>query len=218
MLEKKPQNRLGFSNIEDVKKHSWIKYYNWSKLYNKQLIPPFVPLKNQLNFDKNYVKKEDKIPKVVKSVYEKWLKNKSNPDPFKNYYFDINLQEKINILTPQNIIPKEVNKTPSTNNNTPLPFQLNKNVQIPHYINSFKKEEIKWSYSESKKGKNEKETIDFNDLNFKIKVQRKAQNEIIKKEKIYPKETFIVQENKTIKNMDYILSKYYQSKKFSINN
>ena len=200
-----------------MKKHSWIKYYNWSELYNKQLLPPFVPPKNNLNFDKNYVKKKEKIPKEIKSLYEKWLKDKSNLDPFKNYYFDINLQEKLDILLPQNKI-KGVSKTPSTNYYTPTPFQLNKNVQIPYYNNSSKKDEIKWSYSDSIKEKNEKETIDANGLNFKIKVQHKTRNEIIKNEKNHSEKFLVIQQNKTIKNMDYILSKYYQNKKIPINN
>ena len=36
-------NRLGLDGPNEVKSHPWLKNYPWSKLYNKELEPPFIP-------------------------------------------------------------------------------------------------------------------------------------------------------------------------------
>lgn len=68
------------------------------------MTPPFVPPKGENNFDKEYVYAEEKEDKNTKKLYELWLKS-SPVDPFLNFDYD----ERI-----------EANKTPSTNNSTPL--------------------------------------------------------------------------------------------------
>jgi hypothetical protein len=34
---------LGVNGPEEVKNHPWFKDYPWTKLYNKEIDPPFIP-------------------------------------------------------------------------------------------------------------------------------------------------------------------------------
>lgn len=43
---------------EEVKEHPWFADYDWNKLYNKQIKPPFVPKAEDDNFDANYTNQE----------------------------------------------------------------------------------------------------------------------------------------------------------------
>lgn len=43
MIQRKPNNRLGVNGPEEVKNHPWLKDFPWSKLFNKEMEPPFIP-------------------------------------------------------------------------------------------------------------------------------------------------------------------------------
>lgn len=37
LIQRKPQNRLGFNGIEEIKAHPWVRTINWDRLYCKEI-------------------------------------------------------------------------------------------------------------------------------------------------------------------------------------
>lgn len=44
LLEKNPQNRLGYKDAEEIKNHPWFEKVNWTALMNRSIKAPFVPI------------------------------------------------------------------------------------------------------------------------------------------------------------------------------
>ena len=42
-IQRKPNNRLGYNSILEIKNHKWIKNYDWCELYLHKLKPHFIP-------------------------------------------------------------------------------------------------------------------------------------------------------------------------------
>ena len=63
LLIKKPEKRLGYKNINEIKNHPWFKKVDWVSLYNKKTVAPFIPPQNTNNFDPKFNDKyeENKI-------------------------------------------------------------------------------------------------------------------------------------------------------------
>ena len=128
-MQKEPNNRLGIENINDIKKHSWIRYYQWDDLYNRRIVPPFIP-QNKDNYERLFVAAKDHIPKDAIRTYKKWLKENTINNPFDCYYFISSQQFESN------------SSTPSTNNNTPTLLNksfkesFNSNVNINWTFNN----------------------------------------------------------------------------------
>ena len=55
LLIKNPKKRIGYLEPSEIKNHIWIKDYPWDKLLNKEIIPPFVPVNSDYNFDIKHV-------------------------------------------------------------------------------------------------------------------------------------------------------------------
>lgn len=51
MIQRKPNNRLGWNGIDEIKHHPWLKGFAWNKLLQRQLAAPFVPKKIGENHD-----------------------------------------------------------------------------------------------------------------------------------------------------------------------
>ena len=43
LIQRKPNNRLGYNSILEIKNHKWIKNYDWCELYLHKLKPHFIP-------------------------------------------------------------------------------------------------------------------------------------------------------------------------------
>ena len=43
LLERDPTKRIGANGVDEIKDHKFFKGINWTKLYNKELKPPFIP-------------------------------------------------------------------------------------------------------------------------------------------------------------------------------
>jgi hypothetical protein len=43
LLKRNKESRLGYSGIEELKKHEWLRSINWRKLARKEIAPPFIP-------------------------------------------------------------------------------------------------------------------------------------------------------------------------------
>jgi len=86
LLQRKPVNRLGLRGANEVKEHSWFKDYPWKALYEKKVVPKYVP-KIGDNFDKKYCEQPDKIGEETKERYEKYLREESTQTIFKDFYY-----------------------------------------------------------------------------------------------------------------------------------
>lgn len=103
MIQRKPQNRLGYNGINEIKDHPWLKFYPWKDLYQKKIESPFIPKSND-NFDKKYCQGPDKIGNETLERYQNYYKKDALSDVFINYSFENILTTKGNIqnLTNQN--------------------------------------------------------------------------------------------------------------------
>lgn len=50
LLKKHPEERLGYSNIEEIKNHKWLKNIDWNKLVNKKYNSSIEPIRRKSNF------------------------------------------------------------------------------------------------------------------------------------------------------------------------
>lgn len=41
-------------NIDEIKKHPWLRDTDWEGYYNKEIIPPFIPSMRESNFDPEF--------------------------------------------------------------------------------------------------------------------------------------------------------------------
>jgi hypothetical protein len=89
LLQRKPSNRLGLRGAQEVREHTWLKYYPWKELYEKKLDSPFLP-KSGDNFDAKYCNAPDKIGENTKEKYEGYMRNETYKDAFKEFYFYLN--------------------------------------------------------------------------------------------------------------------------------
>ena len=69
LLIRKPEQRLGYKGINELKEHPWLKYYPWVLIKDKRLPSPFVP-ENKDNFDKRYCENVEHIGEDTKTRYE----------------------------------------------------------------------------------------------------------------------------------------------------
>ena len=86
LLIRKPEKRLGFGNVFQVKNHSWVKFFPWDKLYNKELIAPFIPF-NGDNFDSKYCNAIEKIGLNTQKRYEYYIKGYDLNSFFVNFTY-----------------------------------------------------------------------------------------------------------------------------------
>ena len=87
LLMRKPEQRLGFRGINELKEHPWLKYYPWLLIKDKSLPSPFVP-ENKDNFDKRYCENIEHIGEETKTRYEEILLDNNYGNYFKNFYYN----------------------------------------------------------------------------------------------------------------------------------
>ena len=105
-LIRKPENRIGYKGINELRAHPWLKYYPWEMLYRKSLPSPFIP-ENKDNFDKRYCESSDLITEDTKLRYEEILMSDHYNTAFTKFYYNIdeNQKKKIN----NNKLKKKIN-------------------------------------------------------------------------------------------------------------
>ena len=86
LLQRKPDLRLGYKGIWELKQHRWLKFFPWDKLIKKELESPFIPEKKD-NFDKKYCEANDSINIETKVRYEKYKSEMDYENYFKNFTF-----------------------------------------------------------------------------------------------------------------------------------
>ena len=70
LIQRKPVNRLGKNDINEVVNHPWFDDFDWDNCSKKQINAPYVP-KSGDNFDKNYCLQSNKIGTETMERYEK---------------------------------------------------------------------------------------------------------------------------------------------------
>ncbi len=90
LLQRKPNKRLGYNNISELKEHPWMKDIDWELLNNKELKAPFLPYSNKENFDKEYCEGEEKIGEETMERYDEYIQSEFFEGLFPNYtYIDM---------------------------------------------------------------------------------------------------------------------------------
>ena len=84
LLKRKPGQRLGIKGVLEVKNHEWFNDIDWKKIYNKNIIAPFIP-KNGDNYDHKYCNAEEQINLSTIERYEEIVRSL---DYYNNYVFD----------------------------------------------------------------------------------------------------------------------------------
>ena len=92
LLIRRPEKRLGFKGIYELKEHSWLKYYPWEQLEKKKLPSPFEPEKKD-NFDKRYCESVDRIGEDTKLRYEEIILEQNYQKEFINFKYNKDEEE-----------------------------------------------------------------------------------------------------------------------------
>ena len=72
LIQRKPKNRLGYTNIDEVKHHKWFNNFDWGSLQSGLMKSPYVPKKLD-NFDKKYCSAIEKIGNETIQRYNQYL-------------------------------------------------------------------------------------------------------------------------------------------------
>ena len=104
LIKRKPEERLGKDGIEEIKRHPWLKFFNWKDLYLMKIKPPYVPSSND-NFDSKYCNSEEFIPEEIQIKYENIMRSIRYKFIFEDYkYYN---RKKDNLIN--KIINREMN-------------------------------------------------------------------------------------------------------------
>ena len=217
LLMRKPEERLGYKGIEELKDHPWLRYYPWDSIKDKSLPSPFVP-QNKDNFDSKYCKSIEYIGEETRIRYEEILSDDNYELYFKNFYYNIDEDKKrsndILLYNKNKNKSKKINdkniKIGKDNNNLK---NINKIYNFLHKINNTPNEKNK------KKMKNKKENYKSNLILINFNINNITNNNI--KNKI---NNFFLNKNKsnnltdTIKKFGRKSNSNHRCKKTNISN
>ena len=184
LLQKKPNKRLGYNGIKEIKSHIWMRDINWNALKRKELVAPFIPYSNRENFDKMYCEKNEDLGRATLARYKEYTESELFMDAFNGYtYADISYLKKI-IKIKKN--KEEINKTNIYNNNELKNEENNKEILIKTPSTKMRKNNSVFiDDKKSKLSKNNKKLNNSNSqkyLNFGInlfKISKDSRNKKI---------------------------------------
>lgn len=81
---RKPKQRLGHNDINEIKDHEWLIDINWNKLLEHKITSPFTP-KNEDNFDKKFCEGVEKLGEETLTRYKFYMQNEDYSSLFENY-------------------------------------------------------------------------------------------------------------------------------------
>ena len=87
LLKRKPNKRLGYNGIKELKSHIWMRDINWNALKRKELSAPFIPSHHKDNFDKNYCENIEDIGRATLARYKEYKKSDLFLDAFNGYTY-----------------------------------------------------------------------------------------------------------------------------------
>ena len=138
LIIRKPNRRLGYNGILEIKQHPWLKYFNWKDLYLQKINPPYSPDFYERMNDSYYYPTHKKGLKTIER-YMKIKKSQKYLNEFKLYeYYDRrkdqnikNLIEEDNILSDNDSSQNDnVNRNNKEMKNTTSLFNTNKSRNI----------------------------------------------------------------------------------------
>jgi len=89
LIQRKPEERIGYKGSLEIKNHSWLKFFKWKQLYNKALESPIKIeiFGKQIKSEKN--DQTDKLGSLSKEKYDNFLKSQEVKDCFANFTYYI---------------------------------------------------------------------------------------------------------------------------------
>ena len=110
LIKRKPEDRLGKNGIDEIKKHPWLKYFNWKDLYLMKIKAPFIPPETD-NFDSKYCNMEEILSEEEQIKYKNIMNSIRYKFIFEDYkYYN---RQKDNLIN--NVINKEMNISKNIN-------------------------------------------------------------------------------------------------------
>ena len=135
LLQRKPNKRLGYQNISEIKENPWMEDIDWDLLSKKELEAPFLPYSNKENYDKEYCEGEEKIGEDTLERYDEYIQSEYFEGLFPNYtYVDMDqiydYQKTYNNANNENNINNSNNIYNKTNYNRIITDNDNKNNNL----------------------------------------------------------------------------------------
>ena len=140
LIQRKPNMRLGYKGINQIKTHKWFNRFSWEDLYNMKIEAPFIPSDDD-NYDANICTKEDIINNESIERLNKIMLSNEYKTCFKNYLFfniyDENNNIENNFINPhkkyeeKKIINNNNQNKENQNKKTPQSPKLKKRIKIP---------------------------------------------------------------------------------------
>ena len=145
LLQRKPNKRLGYKNIEEIKQHPWMKDLNWELLAKKELKAPFLPYTDKENYDKEYCEGDEKIGDKTLERYEEYTQSECFESLFVNYtYMDISkvvsYKKKYGNINEENKNNKKIYH--NTNYNVKSKLADDENFQTIYSLNKANKDNL----------------------------------------------------------------------------
>ena len=187
LIQRKPKNRLGKSNINEVLSHPWFLGFDWNNCSKKKLRAPYIP-KYGNNFDKNYCLQSNKIGTETMERYEKIM----TKDEIQIIFKEFNCNKIPKELYGYNY--KKINENKYTTNN---------NVSSNMSTTSISRNNKNENHQNNLKAYNNINYINRNILKNKI-LNNDIENLIFKNNNNINKTIFERNQNKFINNFDNI--------------
>ena len=187
LIQRKPKNRLGKSNINEVLSHPWFLGFDWDNCSKKKLRAPYIP-KYGNNFDKNYCLQSNKIGTETMERYEKIM----TKDEIQIIFKEFNCNKIPKELYGYNY--KKINENKYTTNN---------NVSSNMSTTSISRNNKNENHQNNLKAYNNINYINRNILKNKI-LNNDIENLIFKNNNNINKTIFERNQNKFINNFDNI--------------
>ena len=86
MLNRNPLHRLGANGGAEVRAHSFFASMDWDALYNRQIIPPFDPMRNHSELDTNNFERE--FTNMTVSLDAGSSERREDSDTFLNFTYE----------------------------------------------------------------------------------------------------------------------------------
>ena len=132
LIQRKPNSRLGYKGIYQIKQHNWFVDFDWKELYNMKMEAPFIP-PDENNYDINYCSQEDIIDDNEQKKLDKIKSTNEYINGFKNYsYFNLydKNNQKIEFINPHKIY-EEIKKDTYKENENNINLEKYKKLKIP---------------------------------------------------------------------------------------
>ena len=198
LLQRKPNKRLGYGGIKELKNHIWLKDVNWDLLKNKKIKSLFIPKEGKEYFDKKYCKNDKTIEN------NKLINVKGYQHVFKNYTF-INSEYISRFIDNKEIYKKELNEKEI---NRTAKKTLNETKMKLNFLNNKNHSSSFLSLGNNNSFQNKKNKQNEKNENNEKNVIIKNKNDIKKNNS--ENNSFLINNNNILYNSNnFLIRKYY---------